>query len=512
MKAFYPLIIASLLAGSGFSSSAGANELLVPSQYPTIQAAIDAAVNGDTVVVSPGTYLENIDFLGKAITVSSSDGPEATLIDASLASSKVSVAAFQNGEGPDSVLQGFTLTKGKGTYVELPNPHDYSDFVGGGIFCNQASPTIRNNICFDNVSVYGGGIGCVHSAAPQIEGNTVVDNRATFGSGIACIDLAVPMLIGNRVMENHGAHTGGGFYLWSSSPVVIDNLIEGNGAQFGGGIACIIASPLIANNLFHMNLGGYGGGIYGGFESMAQIVNNTFYDNTAPYGSALCSWRSSLSMDNCVVWSPETRDGPAILIGTTSNPSTFHISHCNIKGGMAAVEVEPGCAFFWGEGMVNADPLFVDAPSGDFHLIFNSPCRGSGDNAVAGVLDHDFEGDPRTAYGTVDIGADEFHTHLYYTGDVTPGGSIEGKLTGLPGTSPVALLFGVGVLEQPLSTPWGEFFLQPPWIVVLLGSLPSTGVLVLSDTLPVSPAAPYDVPMQALIGTELTNLSVIEVR
>ena len=86
--------------------------------------------------------------------------------------------------------------------------------------------------------------------------------------------------------------------------------------------------------------------------------------------------------------------------------------------------------------MIDTDPLYADNANKDFHLTWNSPCRNTGDNSAVTEC-HDIERDPRIAFGTVDMGADEFYTHLYWTGDATAGGNIEVKLVGLPGTSPV---------------------------------------------------------------------------
>src|SRR5262245_31765937 len=87
-----------------------AKTILVPEDYATIQAAIDAAANGDVVLVSAGTYSEHIDFTGKAIRVTSRSGPSVTIIDAS--SSPGSAVSFQNGEDERSVLEGFHVTGG----------------------------------------------------------------------------------------------------------------------------------------------------------------------------------------------------------------------------------------------------------------------------------------------------------------------------------------------------------------------------------------------------------------
>src|SRR5262245_1643542 len=87
-----------------------ANIIRVPADQPTIQAAIGAASNGDVVQVAPGTYIENVNFLGKAIRVTSEQGPEVTIIDGNQAGS---VVTFASGETLQSVLNGFTVRNGK---------------------------------------------------------------------------------------------------------------------------------------------------------------------------------------------------------------------------------------------------------------------------------------------------------------------------------------------------------------------------------------------------------------
>jgi hypothetical protein len=184
-----------------------------------------------------------------------------------------------------------------------------------------------------------------------------------------------------------------------------------------------------------------------------------------------------------------------------------------VKGGQSSVYIEQGSTLNWGPGNIHFDPLFTDPSNCDFHLTYPSPCKDTGNNNAV-TEPYDFEGDPRIAYGTVDMGADEFYTHLYVTGDITPGGNIEGKFIGLPDTAPVGLWFGSGVLDPPMPSMFGYWYLQYPWLgPIILGSIPSPeGVLILPANLPSTPPAPYDLPMQALIGDELTNLCVLEVR
>jgi pectin methylesterase-like acyl-CoA thioesterase len=122
------LIFISVLIVS--SSAVIASTIYVPDNFPTIQQAIDAAVDGDSILVKPDLYWEIIDFKGKAITVKSTDGPENTIIFGNF---NGSVVTFKNNEGLDSILEGFSLVCGSGTY------DSQWGFLGGGIFCKASS-------------------------------------------------------------------------------------------------------------------------------------------------------------------------------------------------------------------------------------------------------------------------------------------------------------------------------------------------------------------------------------
>ena len=139
----------------------GPTTFRVPSDRPTIQSAINAAIDGDRALVAPGTYVENINFGGKAITVRSESGSEVTTIDGSNGGSVVS---FTSGEGRDSVLNGFTLENGS------------ARIDGGGIVVRNSSPTITNNRIRNNRAADGGGIQ-ISSGSPLIQGNTITGNR-----------------------------------------------------------------------------------------------------------------------------------------------------------------------------------------------------------------------------------------------------------------------------------------------------------------------------------------------
>jgi hypothetical protein len=467
--------------------------IYVPDHYPTIQQAIDAAVNGDTIIVRPGTYVENIDYNNKIITLESELGPEVTVIDGNQAGNVVKIGFDL---GPETVLDGFTITN--------------SGASGSGVAC--ASPAvIKNNIITGNTALAGGGI--VSWEAATIANNKIVGNSSYYGAGLHF--KGEPTIIGNIIADNTADGIGGGMYCLDASPVIAGNIISGNWTDgWGGGINCNNSTPIFTNNIICGNTAeGSGGGI-NSFHSTIFIDNNTITGNKAidSDGGGICANSTSTTVVNTLLWNNEGEDGPEICIRSSS---TLTIDYSDVKGGQSFVYVGPSSTLNWGSGMIDADPLFVDPANSDFHLTYDSPCRNTGDNSAVTEL-YDFEGDPRIAWsGTVDMGADEFYTHLYCMGDFTPSGSIVGKLVGLPGTFPVGLFFGSGVLDPPVTTIWGNFHLQAPWLLIPLIPIPGNGVLALPATIPATPPAPYDLPMQALIGLNpdsLTNLFVLDVR
>jgi hypothetical protein len=147
------------------SSEALATTRSVPADFPTIQQAINASVNGDVVSVAPGTYAENINFNGKAITVMSQSGADVTIIEGDNTNPAI---RFNSGEGLTSKLIGFTIQHGFSS-IE-------ADGLGGGISIQGASPTISQNVIKDNTACVGGcGIG-IFQGSPLIEKNLILNN------------------------------------------------------------------------------------------------------------------------------------------------------------------------------------------------------------------------------------------------------------------------------------------------------------------------------------------------
>jgi len=204
---------------------------------PTIQAGIDSSAVGDTVLVGSGTYVENINFLGKDIVVKSKMGPQATILDGS--GNEETVALFINGESRAAVLEGFTLTGGGG--------HDFAAGFrrGGGVYCAESSPIIRGNyIVQNNVASAGGGLylalpnSPTDFVSPLIEDNVFEDNYGRNGGGME-IDGGQPVIRGNVFRNNQCAHDGGGISFWMGygSPQVEQNQFWENVApDHGGGI------------------------------------------------------------------------------------------------------------------------------------------------------------------------------------------------------------------------------------------------------------------------------------
>jgi parallel beta-helix repeat protein len=386
---------------------------------------------------------------------------------------------------------------------------------GGGIFWDcDSSPTIENNTISNNTAYVGGGINCRGTwlCTPTITNNTIIGNMAygDGGGGIYCETTSL-VIDNNTITGNTALNDGGGISCWSSASTITNNTLSGNIANYdGGGIECHDDFSTITNNIIKENSGS---GIYCSKSSLT-ITNNTIVGNTAVNGGGfICRYNSSAILNNSLFWNNTAFSAYEIWIGDKDYSSTLSISYSNVEGGHASVYVDPGCTLIWDSGNIDSDPLFVDPVNSDFHLTFNSPCKDTGDNSTVTELT-DFEGDPRIAYGTVDMGADEFYTHLYCTGNATPGGNVQAKFVGLPGTSPVGLCIGTGVLDPPIPSIWGDWYLQFPILGPIdLGKIPSpNGVLIIPGTIPGTPPPPYSIPMQALIGGELTNLAILEVK
>jgi len=341
------LIAAVILTAT---DQAQAATLKVPSaKYPTIQTAIDAAVNGDEVVVADdiytGTGNRDIEFFGKAITVRSKYGPENCIIDCEGSTEEPHRGFyFHSGETSSAVLDGFTIRNGQtdngggiGCYLNssptITNciiSENKAGYWGGGIDCRDSSPTITNCTISGNAASVapssatgGGGINCIDSN-PTIIDCTINSNTSTTGGGIGNMRSS-PTIINCTISSNTSTHSAGGIgCYWNSSPTITNCIITDNTAeQAAGGIYCYRDSfAIITNNIITGNSAGqgHGGGIMCWDNSSPSITNNIFMGNSARFGGGInCNLNCSPSITNNIIVGNSANDqGGGIYCGDSS--------------------------------------------------------------------------------------------------------------------------------------------------------------------------------------------------
>jgi parallel beta-helix repeat protein len=264
------------------------NNITQGTYYATIQAAIDVSTSGDEIVVSPGTYNENIDFLGKNITLRSNNPDnqgvvESTIIDGG---NNGSVLIFTNGEGSDAVLNGFTITNGSGTEDES------GSINGGGIYILNSSPTITGNIITNNTTdSYGGGIYAKDSSS-IISSNTISKNTSVRSGGGFYVSNSLLEIESNIIRDNSSDKYGGGIYMYNCGLAknIKDNIINGNKSIWNGaGIYIYNSSPDITGNTIAENITtNKGGGIAVAYNCSSYITKNNITKNKAESGGGIC--------------------------------------------------------------------------------------------------------------------------------------------------------------------------------------------------------------------------------
>lgn len=421
-----------------------------------------------------------------------------------------------DGADNDSILEHCRLEWAKGEGA-------YPDVRGGAVWVSNCSPTFRRCIFNDNYSHNGnyngtgGAISLEQNCFSLIEFNLMYNNQADSGGAIMVGSECDPVISHNAIENNQAFYAGGGIYVAANAESTIHgNVIQGNtsGGWGGGGINLWSSTLLygtyshVYNNLIVGNKATSsgsakgGGGIYSRYEA-SLIYNNTVAGNQASQGGGmyvLTYFHVPPVVFNCIFWDDTAGVGPEIY-ADPSTGSAVQVSYCDVKGG------HPGV------GNINSNPLFVNTAAGDYHLMYGSPCIDTGDNSAVYIPLEDHEGDPRQANGHVDMGADEFFNHLYITGDTTPGGAVELKHIGWPGTNPIGLWISGGLMDPPITSPFGDWFLAFPVIgPVDLGVMPPGGIIILGGTIPASVPPPYNLYLQSLMGKKFTNLCILPVR
>jgi hypothetical protein len=423
-----------------FSSTILADIIHVPADTTSIQAGIDMANPGDTVLVADSTYFENINFLGKAITVASHflvDGEMAhiskTVINGGQSNSpdSGSVVFFVSGEDTTSVLCGFTITGGSGTQV-LPGV-----MAGGAIFCGSNSGAkIMHNIISSNTlvsdNVAGGAVTSGPPGSPaiviirfnEIKNNVIEGKDDAVGGAILLHSSGVITnnnIHHNRVHSTGGNAEGGGIHSGSEfagkSFVIENNIIRqnksestgtyGRGAGIyvsssmyttqitrntirqnyashaGGGIGCYNSSnPEIKNNLIAYNSTGEdAGGVDIYDNSNPSLINNTIVHNHAPLGGGALAF--NLNCDpviiNTIIYGNSAGSGGSqVQFWDDESDPTF--TYCDIEGGILGFGFYESSFTYTGsyKNNIDSDPLFEDGDS-LFYLSAGSPCKDAGD-------------------------------------------------------------------------------------------------------------------------------------
>ena len=260
--------LALLLARGGHAAT-----LRVPTDYSTIQAAINAAANGDTVSVLPGTYAEQIDFDGKAITVTSRDGPANTIIDGM---GTVTVVIFFSGETETSVLSGFTVQNGRAD-------------VGAGVFIGGSSPRIVGNIFRNNSDIdngWGLAIGGAGVGAPVIDSNLFYSHTCNPNSNLSAVITLVngqePRII-NNVFRNNQCRAVNLTMVDSTEAEVSNNTFVSNRTGIYVDARTGPRLHLVRNNIVVANDVGIDVMFTGEGVAVARLLNNLVSGNTLNY-------------------------------------------------------------------------------------------------------------------------------------------------------------------------------------------------------------------------------------
>ncbi len=295
-------------------ANAGAQTLLVPSQFPTIQSAIDAAAAGETVVVSPGVYMEQIDLLGKAITVRSEDPDDPTIVATTIIDggndpdapgfpqNVGTVVACRNNEGPDTMLLGLTIRGGAAS-------NGAGLFAGGGLGMFQSNPTVTNCRFVDNngtnADAPGGGVYCGFGGPITFTGCEFIGNSARSGGGLYVQNN--PLTLVNCLFRDNNTTGDGGGLTWSGDSATIMGCdFENNNADDSGGGAYVRGNGdksviQVTDCDFRMNDSGDDGGglfIWNGEATISdcEFVLNTTVDNG---GGVNAIFHSELSVQDC---------------------------------------------------------------------------------------------------------------------------------------------------------------------------------------------------------------------
>ena len=310
-----------------------------------------------------------------------------------------------NGLTASALLDGFTITGG--------NADDLGDDEkGGGLYNENASPTIRNCHFLSNSAGFSGGGAYFKDSASKIDSCTFSDNSAGVGGASSNGSNTTTEFTACSFLDNSASINGGAIFNNSALLCGIYNCHFSNNSAIeeGGAIQNLESSPDIFNSAFLANTADEGGAINNWAGSDPNIVNCSFHNNMATsYGSAIRNHTGTIPLiTNCIVW------------GNTAGVVDEEISNAVPGPIIAHSIVKQASGTFPGTGNLNENPLFASAT--DLQLMACSPAINTGSNVANGTM-YDLSGNTRTI-GTIDMGPFEVQGTVSGTNTWTGNGSI----------------------------------------------------------------------------------------
>ena len=363
-----------------------AEQLKVPSQYSTIQAAVDASLNGDTILVAAGTYKENVELINpeggpyKSINVIGED-KNTTIIDGNQNGS-----AFLVMRNLDFLLKNFTIQNGTGW-----------ESSGGAVNINGLSGTsataVLENLILKNNPA--GGAVWANNSDLTIKNSSIESNTSFQGGGIK-VENCIKLTLDDVVVKNNTANQGGGIYA-QQTPVYFSGtvfLLNNHASTEGGGISFDGATPnqLLTNLVVAGNTAGNRGAGIVIHNSSFSIKNSTIVNNKANgnAGGLFVSHGTVLDVENSIFWNNSPQQ-VWVDDNSESDPSTLSFSYSDVQGGESEIPTNGKGTITWGTGNIDKNPLFVDSVAHNFNLKNWSQLIGAGkDGNDIGAFENEY--------------------------------------------------------------------------------------------------------------------------